>query len=83
MSMNISEEQRREALLNRMREDRNKFLSESDWTQLPDNGLTTEKRAEWATYRQELRDIIATLDPDTHRSYVTLWNSTTWPTKPS
>lgn len=83
MSVNISEEQRREILLNSIRIERNKILSESDWTQLPDNTLTTEKRAEWATYRQELRDIIATLDPDTYRTYVTLWNSITWPTKPS
>jgi hypothetical protein len=83
MSTGISEEQRREVLLSQIRKDRNRFLTESDWTQLPDNGLTTEKRTEWATYRQELRDIISTLDTDTYRTYVTLWNSITWPTKPS
>jgi hypothetical protein len=33
------------------------LLAKSDWTQLPDNPLTVEKRAEWATYRQALRDI--------------------------
>jgi hypothetical protein len=33
------------------------LLSESDWTQIPNGPLTTEKQAAWATYRQELRDI--------------------------
>ena len=37
--------------------ERNKLLSESDWTQLPDSPLSTEKKAEWATYRQALRDM--------------------------
>lgn len=35
--------------------ERNKLLLTSDWTQLPDVPLTN--KAEWATYRQELRDI--------------------------
>jgi hypothetical protein len=33
------------------------LLSESDWTQIPNGPLTTEKQAAWADYRQELRDI--------------------------
>jgi len=36
---------------------RNKLLYESDWTQIPNNPLTTEQQTAWATYRQELRDI--------------------------
>jgi hypothetical protein len=36
---------------------RSKLLYASDWTQIPNNPLTTEKQADWATYRQELRDI--------------------------
>jgi hypothetical protein len=36
---------------------RNKFLTVCDWTQLPDSPLTLEKKAEWTTYRQQLRDI--------------------------
>jgi len=36
---------------------RNKLLYASDWTQIPNNPLTTEQQAAWATYRQELRDI--------------------------
>jgi hypothetical protein len=37
---------------------RDEKLQASDWTQLPDVPLTTEQKAEWATYRQELRDYI-------------------------
>ena len=36
---------------------RNSKLRDSDWTQIPDSPLTAEKKAEWATYRQALRDI--------------------------
>jgi hypothetical protein len=36
---------------------RNTLLVKSDWTQLPNNPLTTEKQQEWAVYRQQLRDI--------------------------
>jgi len=33
------------------------LLQESDWTQMPDCQLTDSKKAEWATYRQALRDL--------------------------
>jgi hypothetical protein len=39
---------------------RDEKLQASDWTQLTDVPLTTEQKAEWATYRQKLRDYIAT-----------------------
>jgi len=41
-----------------MRSVRNQKLAECDWTHTSDhdNGLTTEKKTEWATYRQALRD---------------------------
>ena len=38
---------------------RNQLLSISDWTQIPNNPLTTDQQTAWATYRQELRDITA------------------------
>lgn len=47
-------------------------LSQCDWTQLPDSPLTPEKKQEWVTYRQALRDI--TLQPDPF--------NITWPSKP-
>jgi hypothetical protein len=39
------------------------FLQDSDWTQIPNNPLTAEYSAEWAVYRQELRDFIDTWTP--------------------
>ena len=41
------------------REWRNKLLTESDWTVLPDSPLSADKQAEWKTYRQKLRDLPA------------------------
>jgi hypothetical protein len=38
-------------------------LQASDWTQIPNNPLTPEYSAEWAVYRQELRDFMATWTP--------------------
>ena len=45
----------------KMREERDYLLLLSDWTQVNDSPLSAEKKAEWATYRQELRDL--TNDP--------------------
>jgi hypothetical protein len=36
---------------------RTQLLVNSDWTQLADVPLSAERRAQWATYRQALRDI--------------------------
>ena len=44
-----------------------------DWTQGNDSPLTDEKKAEWATYRQELRDIPATYSKV---------SEVVWPTEP-
>jgi hypothetical protein len=52
---------------------RDNFLSDSDWTQLPDSQLTDAKKTEWATYRQSLRDV------PSQSSFPT---TITWPTKP-
>jgi len=43
-----------------------------DWTVLPDVPMDGPKRAEWETYRQELRDITNQPDPF----------NITWPTPP-
>ena len=40
-----------------LRAERDRLLRESDWTQLPDAPLTAAERAEWAAYRQALRDL--------------------------
>ena len=39
------------------RSTRTTLLAESDWTQMADTALSTEKKAEWVTYRQALRDL--------------------------
>lgn len=44
---------------NEVRKERNKLLSESDWTQVEDAPVD---KALWATYRQALRDITAQSD---------------------
>ena len=43
-----------------IRAERNRLLSDCDWTQLPDAPVDA---AVWATYRQELRDITTQTDP--------------------
>jgi len=40
-----------------LRVKRNKDLQDSDWTQLPDNTLTSEQRNAWMLFRTELRNI--------------------------
>ena len=40
-----------------LRAKRNKDLQDSDWTQLPDNTLTSEHRNAWMQFRTELRNI--------------------------
>ena len=37
-----------------VRQERNRMIAESDWTQLPDSPVDKEA---WAAYRQELRDV--------------------------
>lgn len=40
-----------------IRQSRNRRLADCDWTTLSDVPLTPEKKAEWAAYRQALRDV--------------------------
>ena len=46
-----------------VRTNRNELLFQSDWSQIPDNQLTEQKKSEWITYRQELRDVTLQEDP--------------------
>ena len=41
----------------KIRKERNIRLSQSDWTQMPDAPLSSEQKQQWATYRQQLRDL--------------------------
>ena len=45
------------ALYTKLRARRNRKLYMCDWTQTADSPLTDEKKAEWASYRQALRDV--------------------------
>jgi len=47
-----------------LRRERNDLLVSSDWTQSPDSPVDDEVKTTWATYRQQLRDLPATVsDP--------------------
>lgn len=48
-----------DAINTRLRAERDRLLSSSDWTQFTDSPLTDAKKQEWATYRQALRDLPA------------------------
>jgi hypothetical protein len=58
-----------------IRSKRANLLRNSDWTQMPDSPLSEAKRAEWAVYRQALRDM-----PDTQQ--VNTVEEIVWPTRP-
>jgi len=58
-----------------IRSKRANLLRNSDWTQMPDSPLSEAKRAEWATYRQALRDM-----PDTQ--VVNTVEEIVWPVRP-
>jgi len=47
-----------------LRRDRDEMLMRSDWTQLPNSGLSEAKKIEWETYRQALRDLPETMTED-------------------
>ena len=55
----------------KQRAKRNSLLADSDSMMVSDRGLSDEKKAEWITYRQALRDM----------DFSDL-NNLNWPTKP-
>lgn len=61
----------------KVRADRDLKLALSDWTQFSDSPLTSEKKAEWLTYRESLRDV------PTNNSSVTELDSIVWPNEPT
>ena len=73
-----------------LRQKRDIRLAGSDWTQMADSPLSNSKKAEWATYRQALRDLPNTLEA--RASFVSHANTNpfdaengewSWPAKPS
>lgn len=65
-------EKRKEIKWSEVREERNKLLSDCDWTQFQDSPITGSQLTEWQTYRQSLRDITSQENP----------YNIIWPTKP-
>ena len=59
-----------------LRESRADLLKQSDWTQSADSPLSDSKKAEWATYRQELRDL-----PSKYSNSDSI-GDIVWPTRP-
>lgn len=63
--------------LGKFRGRRNHLLYQSDYTQVPDSPLSDTKKAEWATYRQALRDLPQNY-PD-----ITSLDEVVWPEMPT
>lgn len=55
-----------------VRGERDRLIAMTDYTQLPDTPITSASRAEFVTYRQQLRNITAQSDP----------YNIVWPTPP-
>jgi 3-phenylpropionate/cinnamic acid dioxygenase small subunit len=56
---------------------RSHLLAACDWTQAVDSPLSEQKRAEWSTYRQALRDLTTTY-PTAQKA-----DDVVWPTEPT
>jgi len=65
-----------------MRLIRDRLLAQCDWTQAADSPLSDSKKAEWATYRQTLRDLTKTVTPKFVENSPKI-DESDFPTKPS
>lgn len=76
-TLKIERRQRRTpSVADQIREQRRLLLQASDWTQTADSPLSDAKKAEWAAYRQALRDL-----PD-EQGGVNSIDDVAWPTPP-
>ena len=65
-----------------LRRIRNGLLAVCDWTQNRD--VTLANNSDWVTYRQQLRDLPATItNANTRKAMVNDRTHSSWPTKPS
>ena len=66
-----------------LREERNKLIAETDWTQLKDIDLDIIRERNWKNYRQALRDLPAKSNPKLDDYGDLDMKSVVWPDKPS
>ena len=66
-----------------LREERNRRLAETDWTQLKDIDLDIIRERNWKNYRQALRDLPAKSNPKLNEYGRLDMKSVSWPDKPS
>ena len=66
-----------------LRQERNKRLAETDWTQLKDIDLDLIRERNWKNYRQALRDLPAKFNPKLDDFGNLDMSSVSWPDKPS
>ena len=69
-------------IVDKLRVARTALLSDCDWTQGSDSPLTTEKKTEWATYRQALRDLPSNYTTSDGEDLAEDLSNINWPTKP-
>ena len=66
-----------------LREERNKLIAATDWTQLKDIDLDIIRERNWKNYRQALRDLPSTANPKLTEKGQLDMKSVDWPDKPS
>ena len=64
----------------RLRIHRDRLLQNCDWVTLPDVNLSEEKKTAWLNYRQALRDLPNTTNPELDGPFV---KNVDWPQEPS
>ena len=66
-----------------LREERNKLIAATDWTQLKDIDLDIIRERNWKNYRQALRDLPSKSTPKLDSNGELDMTSVSWPDKPS
>ena len=66
-----------------LREERNRLIAETDWTQLKDIDLDIIRERNWKNYRQALRDLPLVSNPKLDSLGDLDMSSVNWPDKPS
>ena len=66
-----------------LREERNKLIAATDWTQLKDIDLDIIRERNWKNYRQALRDLPSKSTPKLDSNGDLDMSSVNWPDKPS